>query len=160
MPISNEQWRMEVGKFYPVLSKIILRGEKTCLTWKIFLPAFALLLLCMLLWLLLLLVIIPMVLLYSIIFHFRELDFDEFIFCTFNSLCELVFLIISLFSKIIVNHAGQLKRLKGFFSKYLFFCQIFVFMPHLRILLLLCGDVESNPGPNSSLHLCHWNLNS
>ena len=30
----------------------------------------------------------------------------------------------------------------------------------LSILLLCCGDIEKNPGPNySSLKFCHWNLN-
>ena len=31
-------------------------------------------------------------------------------------------------------------------------------------LILLCGDIEENPGPktkpNGNLSLCHWNLNS
>ena len=29
-------------------------------------------------------------------------------------------------------------------------------------LLLLCGDIESNPGPNKvqNLSICHWNMNS
>ena len=31
-----------------------------------------------------------------------------------------------------------------------------------KLLLILCGDVEVNPGPGqwTSLSFCHWNLNS
>ena len=65
-------------------------------------------------------------------------------------------------------------NMKGtFFSKFsikcftctyvrMFFCSLLFLI--LVILLLLSGDVETNPGPNpgysNSFFFCHWNLNS
>ena len=40
--------------------------------------------------------------------------------------------------------------------------QIFFIFIFLDILLIISGDIESNPGPNNkyNLSICHWNLNS
>ena len=42
--------------------------------------------------------------------------------------------------------------------------QLFFYLWYIRNILLLSGDIETNPGPVStnlqSLSICHWNLNS
>ena len=47
--------------------------------------------------------------------------------------------------------------------RYLFFFQICALFPHLKIMLIICGDIESNPGPTDvgdhNFSICHWNLN-
>ena len=47
--------------------------------------------------------------------------------------------------------------------RYLFFFQICAFFPYLKIMLMICGDIKSNPGPTDvgdhNLSICHWNLN-
>ena len=59
--------------------------------------------------------------------------------------------------------------LNKFFIKYCtcphvltFFCPLLLFIS--AILLLLSGDIETNPGPDpgysNSFSFCHWNLNS
>ena len=52
------------------------------------------------------------------------------------------------------------RNLAMFFTQYFFFFQVFIFFPFIRSAILLCGDVEKNPGPQlQDLSLCHWNLN-
>ena len=162
MPISNQQWRIEVGKYFSVFSGRKFRGELFFVTSFEFFAFLTLLMLSILLWPFLLLITFPIVLLYSLAINLRELDFEEFITCIFIILCKLEFLLIFIFSKTIANHTGKLRCLKGFLIQYLFLFQVFLMIPHLRVLLMLCGDVESNPGPNNDnlLNLCHWNLNS
>ena len=48
---------------------------------------------------------------------------------------------------------------KYFYFILLSICYILVFV---NLLLIICGDIETNPGPNDTynLSLCHWNLNS
>ena len=49
-----------------------------------------------------------------------------------------------------------------FLVRYYFFFQICVFVPFIRLALLISGDIETNPGPercNQNISLCHWNLN-
>ena len=47
--------------------------------------------------------------------------------------------------------------------RYFFFFQIFLFVPFIRLSLLISGDIGNNPGPEKSrgqdISLCHWNLN-
>ena len=46
----------------------------------------------------------------------------------------------------------------------MFFVQIIVYLWYLPTILILSGDIETNPGPtmdnNQYLSICHWNLNS
>ena len=46
---------------------------------------------------------------------------------------------------------------------YLLFFQICIFLPCLNLLLIICGDIEINPGPEiiaeHNLSICNWNLN-
>ena len=46
----------------------------------------------------------------------------------------------------------------------MFFAQNIVYLWYLQTILLLYGDIETNPGPtmnnNQYLSICHWNLNS
>ena len=70
-------------------------------------------------------------------------------------------------------HVNSINMKETFFSKFsikcfactyvrMFFCSLLFLI--LVILLLLSGDVETNPGPNpgysNSFFFCHWNLNS
>ena len=63
----------------------------------------------------------------------------------------------------LVNHKGILKFLRNFALHCYFFFQICIFLPFIRHQLIVCGDIESNPGPvnfpNQNLTICHWNLN-
>ena len=45
--------------------------------------------------------------------------------------------------------------------QYYFFLQVCLFLPYMKLYLIICGDVEINPGPISmhDLSVCHWNLN-
>ena len=154
MPISNQQWRIGVGKMN-FSAKTFVRHNTAPKIGEIILFIFTLLLFCTL-WPVLLLIIVPMVLLHSLLSNFMELNFDEFFLCVLI----LFFTLCYLFGYAIAHNAVQLKRLKRLLLHYLFLLQFVVLLPHLRMLLIICGDVESNPGPNScSLNLCHWNVN-
>ena len=62
-----------------------------------------------------------------------------------------------------VYHMVITRHLSYYILRYLFFFQICTFLPYLKLLLLTCGDIESNPGPENigdhNLSICHWNLN-
>ena len=65
---------------------------------------------------------------------------------------------VSLF--IIANHKLYVKRFIKCGVRYSLFC---IFVPLTELILLKCGDVETNPGPvnlaNQFISVCHWNLN-
>ena len=66
--------------------------------------------------------------------------------------------------RIVINFPRCLKAIRKYlvklFIQYVFFLQIFTFLPYVS-LLLSCGDIEVNPGPENSQNLsfCHWNVN-
>ena len=154
MPISNQQWRIEVGKInFATKSSVKLKSASKM--GEIFVFIFALLLFCAL-WPVVLLITVPTVLLHSLISNFIELNLEDFILCVLIIFFKLCFL----FNYAISHNADRLKSLTNPLLHYLFLLQIVVLLPHLSMLLIMCGDVESNPGPNNiSLNLCHWNLN-
>lgn len=52
------------------------------------------------------------------------------------------------------------RHLARVLCRYLFLLQLCVFIPHCRLLILLGGDIEVNPGPiTEPITVCHWNLN-
>ena len=55
------------------------------------------------------------------------------------------------------------KVLANFILKYIFFFQICTFVPYIRLALVISGDLEDTPGPETTLKqnisLYHWNLN-
>ena len=165
MPISSQQWRLEVGKFNLRTEKFLGRksfSKKGALKFLI-----CALSLCSIIWPFVLLIACPMVILISLVYFIIKLAFDDDHIISFIS---LLFIFSFVFSYIFsyhadpsmskVSHKNMLKRLNGVLLHYIFFHQVFCVLPHLRMFLLLCGDIESNPGPANSLNLCHWNLNS
>ena len=57
--------------------------------------------------------------------------------------------------------------LGNFMTHLFYFCLLTSFLANLSgnfEVLMLCGDIESNPGPRhnsgQSFSICHWNLNS
>ena len=54
---------------------------------------------------------------------------------------------------------------KSFFKfalQYNFFLQSLLVAPYIRLALIMSGDIESNPGPETcdkNISVCHWNLN-
>ena len=153
MPISNQQWRIEVGKFCTFR---ILHISETD-----FLRILFLLITCMLFLHLLVIIIFPMVSFYLLVCYFVDLRIEDYFFYVLIILCSVVSRLVNLFHFLTAYHANILRRFNNVFLQYTFFCQLFCLLPHLRILLLLCGDIESNPGPKTNtLNLCHWNLNS
>ena len=162
MPISNTQWRVEVGMYVrnscaPVFKK--RRNNVFCNIWvgvRLILSVF---IFCFIASAIMLLTIFPVVLLYSLLSNFINFDFEEFIMRLLFFLIRLIFMLCSILKvsmfyctdsnhqRVIVNHCT-----------YIFL--ILILLPHLRLYFLLCGDVELNPGPvNNALNLCHWNLN-
>ena len=65
---------------------------------------------------------------------------------------------------IFLNRRGVSKYLSKILTSYVFLSQICLIL-NLFIqyfLLIICGDIETNPGPSNdakSLSICHWNLN-
>ena len=154
MPISDQQWRIEVGTLN-MATKSFRRHKSAPKMGEIILFIFALLLLCAI-WPVILLITFPMVLLHSLLSNFMNFDFHEFVFCVLTSIFNLYFL----FSYAIALNADQLKRVKKLLLHYLFLLQIVALLPHLRMLLIMSGDVESNPGPNNSSLNLYMSLES
>ena len=112
--------------------------------------------------LLLTLIVLPFILFFklsfSISFNIVDLAIISFSWINFS---------IRLTLKVIKFIIGNSRVVTRFFcnvmQRYLFFYQVFFFLPHLRLYLLTCGDIESNPGQGNNsaqyLSICHWNLN-
>jgi len=77
----------------------------------------------------------------------------------------VVYLCINYFFKFIFNlfrfTIARPKDIGRYLEKYFF--QIYTFIPHVILALIMSGDIEVNPGPESmhdkNISLCHWNLN-
>ena len=168
MPISCEQWRIEVGRYYN--SKYLINHHNIsfkkifCLnlrsTQLILVPP---------------LVVISLIVLYLAIILFFEvlvchlfkvLSFFPFSFTLsiFISMSFLYYYVsyILFYRKSTVDREGVIKLLVRIIAQYLHLLILCSLVPHVALLLLTCGDVETNPGPEitcNSLSICHWNLN-
>ena len=65
---------------------------------------------------------------------------------------------------IAINHKTYLKIFLKFFTFYLYFFELCLTINHVicYFLLIMSGDIETNPGPineKTSISICHWNLN-
>ena len=63
----------------------------------------------------------------------------------------------------IVYRTALTRLLNYCLLRYIFLFQICIFVPYIRLGLIISGDIETNPGPNNlddqNLTICHWNLN-
>ena len=85
--------------------------------------------------------------------HFYDKDLDVMAFLSLH--VDSINIKRSFFSKF-SNKCCTIPHLRMFFCSLLFFISV--------ILLVLSGDIETNPGPgpsySNSFSFCHWNLNS
>ena len=58
--------------------------------------------------------------------------------------------IFNIFKYTIVYRRVVIRFLNYYILRYVFFFQIFTFSSCLKLLLIKCGDVETNPGPVNS----------
>ena len=156
MPISSIQFRAEIGLFYNAMYSSsrygTLENSLNFFLWdSSMVPSLS-----HTLSFLLLLIVFPFVLLCCLIFGLTDLS---------NIFCKSYFGIY--FSVRIIQKLSQFnimrpKKLVKVIMQYAFFFQLCLLLPHINIYLMMCGDIEANPGPLSkqNLSLCHWNLNS
>ena len=179
MPINNIQYRAEIGlfnnSFQRVLfqltpSLVIINHSSFCktaletekLVFQEFCPS-----LCHLLTFLTLFIMSPIIVLFWLTFS-KSFNLHEYFI--------IFYLYIYIFFRFIFNLSHVTIACHKFFVKFLvryyFFFQICIFIPFIRLALILSGDIEINPGPtitrnqypgpamrDQSLSLCHWNLN-
>ena len=154
MPINNIQFRAEIGLFYNALQCVPIKKtpflfgkiDNSC-------PS-----LCHLLSFLFLLFMFPFIVLFAVIvsksYNIVNIFLVSYlyIYVCFRFICNLFWLTIAC-----------RKVLAKFLVYYIFFFQICTFVPFLRLALIISGDIETNPGPetlqNQNLSFCHWNLN-
>ena len=97
---------------------------------------------------------------------FRNLDDINIIL--FNSFLYIYFtlrLLYNLFYHFAINQRKFSKLITKHLISYVLFLQVCLLLnlPLNHMLLIMCGDIESNPGPlnesKKALSVCHWNLN-
>ena len=169
MPINNIQYRAEIGIFN-IRSMCSSRKSPTLDSLLAFLSntiskelkeMYGLCLL-HLISLVLFLIYSPFILLYTIIFS------DLTNLCRY---CVKSYIYVNIFMRFILNllyttiaYRQALVRFSNFYLvRYTLFFQVFTLLPFVSLLLIMSGDIESNPGPDNvrkqNISLCHWNLN-
>ena len=156
MPISSIHFRAEIGLFYNVMYsrfKIAapVNSFTKCLCDSRLMPSPT-----HILTFLLLLIVFPIISVYCLIFGKTDL-------CNIFRKSYLgIYLCVRIVQKLSQLSIMRPQSLTKFITQYVFFFQLCLLLPHISIYLMMCGDVETNPGPLSKqdLSLCHWNLNS
>ena len=154
MPISSIHYRAEIGLFYNFLHSCFhySANKKSCdlLLISQWLPSSS-----HLITFLLLLTVFPIISLCSLIIG--KTDLCKVFRTSYIGLYFCVTLVQRLY-KLIAHR----KILTKFLLQYFFFLHVFLFLQHIRLYLIMSGDIETNPGPlnKQDLSLCHWNLNS
>ena len=164
MPINNIQYRAEIGLFYNALQgfhfltrshrrtfcldimsteirKIRIRPGSVC-------PSF-----CYLISFIILLLMSPIILLYSIVIPKSFNLYKRFIVSyMYIYVCFYFTIKILRFTSTYRQYAFKL------ILKYFFFVQVCIFVPYIRMALIISGDIEVNPAPkttcNQNISLC------
>ena len=96
------------------------------------------------------------------LFNFDENDtlFLNVFLCIYISLRFMY----NIFVHFAINSRKHLKIILKFLTTYLFVFELCFSINHFssHFLLIMSGDIETNPGPNNetkSISICHWNLN-
>ena len=154
MPISSIHFRAEIGLFYNVLHSCYSYGSRKKCDFPLMhqlLPSYS-----HLITFSVLLTVFPLIILFSLIIGKTNL-------CKiFRTSYVVIYFCVRLVQKLSPLRNTRRKILRKFFLQYVFFVQLFMFLPHISVYLIMCGDIEINPGPSNKqdLSLCHWNLNS
>ena len=168
MPINNIQFRVEIGQFNNAFQRVLIQLTPSLVTLnystfcKITLETGLVLCdfcpsACHLLTFLTLFVMSPFIVLFGLSFS-KSFNLHK---------CFIVsYLYIYIFIRFILNliyfTIAYYKSFAKFLVRYYFFFQLCIFIPFIRLALIISGDVEINPGPvtsNQNLSFCHWNLN-
>ena len=176
MPINSIHFRAEIGNFYNVLQQKCVKKtclylcKNTCLLNGIYTELNRICLpssretcdiLVYLVCLVLFLSIMPLVAAYTLIFSRITKLYRYCVICYVWIYISLRF-IFNLLCLAIVYRETLIRFLNYFALRYILFFQLFVFLPYIRLALIISGDIETNPGPNlddQNLTVCHWNLN-
>ena len=167
MPIAFEQWRIGIGRFFN--SKYLITQYNTFFSYKFSFNCVPTQIILLLYFYILLLVLYfaTLILLESLVHYLfrRSCSLPNlFTISVFGSLSHLHYyvLYILFYRNPTVGREVVTKSLVRAIAQYLYFLILCCLVPHIRLLLLTCGDVETNPGPENpcdSLSICHWNLN-
>ena len=157
MPINNIQFRAEIGLFYSTLHAVWISASKSNLLnslvnadYKfITLPSLSNLLTFSVTFLL-----FPFISLIAL--SLGQVDLCK----VFWQLYVTTYFCIRVFRNLFSFAAASKRFLAKLSAQYFFFFQVCIFLPHLKLFLLSCGDIEANPGPTTgeNLTICHWNL--
>ena len=157
MPINNIQFRAEIGLYYSSIHPLHILARSQNL-WKNFNTLHTVFLfppLCLLMTFLVTIFAFPPT-------FFIALLLGQTNPCnSFLNLYFCIYFCIRFVTNLIKYTIACHRSIAKLCLQYLFFFQICIFLPHLRLFLLKCGDIETNPGPDNeqNLSVCHWNLN-
>ena len=158
MPISNARHRAEIGYFYNALHRhfVYPKSDKALVIFMNLIKGDTLPSTCHIFSFLILFFLFPAI-------FFCAISIKDSVNVTkcFRLSFIRIYFCIRITCKLLNCALDYRKTFVNFLTQYILFLQVFTFFPHLRILLILCGDVELNPGPEKlqNLSLCHWNLN-
>ena len=142
MPINNIQFRAEIGCFNNVLCAFFATRSPKISNDEYMLS--------------LLVFILKIFFTFTVSKVINILCYIYFYFCVF------LYSIVSLLRST-TFHQNNNRYLIHYLTRYLFFFQVCIFLPYIKLSLAQCGDIESNPGPQDNtdhnLSICHWNLN-
>ena len=165
MPINSIQFRAEIGIFNNKCVRV--KHLSITLSNKIYNEVNKLIYLlcnidfCLFVLSLFILCLISPLIIFIFLIYPKPINLSNYLFITFLLINILLHFIFNLLWCFVVNHRAIIRFSRYFLIHYYFYFQICIFIPFIRYSLIVCGDIESNPGPVNShnLTICHWNLN-